>query len=265
MIRTGKAGGAHFDEDTRGILRDNFPNGKCAAFYGSTMILGGARTREGRFEDDPVNHDAQSPCIRFPVIDSETGRPVPYSERGQVVMNHISTIMFVPKNLERETALRVAGPEGHLPAHTPKPFLIGRHSGGAADAAAGHHLVGNEAFRETNPGAAAVRHRRTRTSAMRDMKARARTGDVSKLPPTSINGSFWAALRVVPQEQRVAAAASSRDVPSATPILSPATTRCKWGLRSLRTVATNTSSRTSGSHCRGSQPRMWALPMRWST
>ena len=109
------------------------------------------------------------------MIDPETGRPVPYSERGQVVMNHISTIMFVPKNLERETALRVAGPEGHLPAHTPKPFLIGRHSGGAADAAARHHLVGNEAFRETNPGAAAVRHRRTRTSAMRDMKARART------------------------------------------------------------------------------------------
>jgi hypothetical protein len=63
----------------------------------------------------------------------------------------------------------------HLPAHTPKPFLIDRHSGGAADAAARHHLVGNEAFRETNPGAAAVRHRRTRTSAMRDMKARART------------------------------------------------------------------------------------------
>jgi hypothetical protein len=84
IISTGKAGGAHFDEDTRGILRDIFPNGKCATFYGSTMILGGARTREGLSEDDPVNHDTQSSCMTFSVIDPENGRPVRYSERGQV-------------------------------------------------------------------------------------------------------------------------------------------------------------------------------------
>jgi hypothetical protein len=48
------------------------------------------------------------------VIDPDTGRPVPYGERGQVVMNHISKIMFVPNNLERDTTMRVAGPEGQV-------------------------------------------------------------------------------------------------------------------------------------------------------
>jgi hypothetical protein len=79
-----------------------------------TMILAGAQSRAGLSEDDPVNHDAQSPYITFLVIDPDTGRPVPYGERGQVVMNHISKIMFVPNNLERDTTMRVAGPEGQV-------------------------------------------------------------------------------------------------------------------------------------------------------
>jgi hypothetical protein len=29
-------------------------------------------------------------------------------------MNHISKIMFVPNDLERDTAIRVAGPEGQV-------------------------------------------------------------------------------------------------------------------------------------------------------
>jgi hypothetical protein len=79
-----------------------------------TMILAGAQSRAGLSEDDPVNHDAQSPYIMFSVIDPDTGRPVPYGERGQVVMNHISRTMFVPNNLERDTTMRVAGPEGQV-------------------------------------------------------------------------------------------------------------------------------------------------------
>ena len=71
-----------------------------------TMILAGAQSRAGLSEDDPVNHDAQSRYITFSVIDPDTGRPVPYGERGQVVMNHISKIMFVPNNLERDTVIR---------------------------------------------------------------------------------------------------------------------------------------------------------------
>src|SRR3981081_1411391 len=107
-----QGGGAHFDEDTRGILREIFPKAKVRNIYGSTMILGGAQHREGLSEDEPVIHDARSPYITFSVIDPETSRPVPYGERGQVVMNHISKSMFLPNNLERDTAIRVPGPDG---------------------------------------------------------------------------------------------------------------------------------------------------------
>ncbi|MEA2769738.1 MAG: hypothetical protein QOD93_2700, partial [Acetobacteraceae bacterium] len=65
-------------------------------------------------EDDPVIHDTQSPYIVLSVIDPETGQPVPYGERGQVVMNHISKTMFLPNNLERDSAIRVAGPDGQV-------------------------------------------------------------------------------------------------------------------------------------------------------
>ena len=109
-----QGGGAHFDEDTRAILREIFPNATVRNTYGSTMILGGAQIRAGLSEDDPVIHDAQSPYITFSVIDPETGRPVPYGERGQVVMNHISKTMFLPNNLERDTAIRVLGPDGQV-------------------------------------------------------------------------------------------------------------------------------------------------------
>ncbi len=78
------------------------------------MILGAAQTHEGLPEDDPVIHDARSPYITFSVIDPDTGRPVPYGERGQVVMNHISKTMFLPNNLERDTAIRVPGPDGQV-------------------------------------------------------------------------------------------------------------------------------------------------------
>ena len=43
------------------------------------------------------------------MIDPETGAEVPYGERGQVVMNHVSKGMFIPNNLERDTAIRIAG------------------------------------------------------------------------------------------------------------------------------------------------------------
>jgi phenylacetate-coenzyme A ligase PaaK-like adenylate-forming protein len=109
-----QVGGAHLDEDTRAILRVIFPNVKLYNVYGSTMILGGTTNRPASSEDDPVIHDGQSPYITFSVIDPATGRPVPYGERGQVVMNHISKSMFLPNNLERDTAIRVPGPAGQV-------------------------------------------------------------------------------------------------------------------------------------------------------
>src|SRR6202022_200052 len=82
-----QGGGAHFDEDTRGILREIFPKAKVRNIYGSTMILGAARTREGLSEHDPVIHDAQSPYITFSVIDPETGSPGPYGRPGRGALN----------------------------------------------------------------------------------------------------------------------------------------------------------------------------------
>jgi hypothetical protein len=136
-VRRIQGGGAHFGEDTRGILREIFPNAAVRNIYGSTMILGGAKTREGLPEGDPVIHDAQSPYITFSVIDPQTGRSVPYGERGQVVMNHISKTMFLPNNLERDTAIRVPGPEGQVgdSVSEVKPVeTFGRSSGRSSEA-----------------------------------------------------------------------------------------------------------------------------------
>jgi hypothetical protein len=107
-------GGAHLDEDTRDILREIFPNVVLYNAYGSSMILAGAGTRKTLSADDPIIHDAHSPYQTFWVIDPVSRRPVPYGERGQVVMNHVSKAMFLPNNLERDTAVRVPAPEGHV-------------------------------------------------------------------------------------------------------------------------------------------------------
>jgi phenylacetate-coenzyme A ligase PaaK-like adenylate-forming protein len=103
--------GAHVDMDTLDVLRDVFPDTAVATVFGSTMILSQAATRvaDGSFVFDP-----RSPYVVFWVIDPETGEQVPYGERGQVVMNHVSKGMFIPNNLERDTAIRTPGPAGHV-------------------------------------------------------------------------------------------------------------------------------------------------------
>ena len=58
--------------------------------------------------------DPRTPYVVFWVIDPDTGEQVPYGQRGQVVMNHISKGMFIPNNLERDTAIRIPAPEGHI-------------------------------------------------------------------------------------------------------------------------------------------------------
>jgi phenylacetate-coenzyme A ligase PaaK-like adenylate-forming protein len=105
--------GAHVDPDTLDVLRDMFPDTTFATAFGSTMILSQATTRSiaetGSFVFDP-----RTPYVVFWVIDPATGEQVPYGERGQVVMNHVSKGMFIPNNLERDTAIRLPGPAGHV-------------------------------------------------------------------------------------------------------------------------------------------------------
>lgn len=101
--------GAHVDVDTLDLLQGIFPSAAISVVFGSTMILSQAATRvvNGEFVFDP-----RSPYVVFWVIDPDTGEQVPYGERGQVVMNHVSKGMFIPNNLERDTAIRLPCPPG---------------------------------------------------------------------------------------------------------------------------------------------------------
>lgn len=104
--------GAHVDLDTYDVLRDVFPATSIATAFGSTMILSQAATRIA--DDGVAVFDPRSPYVVFWVVDPDTGARVPYGERGQVVMNHVSKGMFIPNNLERDTAVRVHGPAGSV-------------------------------------------------------------------------------------------------------------------------------------------------------
>jgi phenylacetate-coenzyme A ligase PaaK-like adenylate-forming protein len=103
--------GAHVDMDTLDLLRQIFPNTAIAMAFGSTMVLSQAETR---VDGDSLVFDPRSPYVVFWVIDPETGAEVPYGHRGQVVMNHISKGMLIPNNLERDTAIRMPGSDGHV-------------------------------------------------------------------------------------------------------------------------------------------------------
>jgi phenylacetate-coenzyme A ligase PaaK-like adenylate-forming protein len=103
--------GAHVDMDTLDLLRQIFPNTAIAMAFGSTMVLSQTATR---VDGDSIVFDPRSPYVVFWVIDPNTGAEVPFGERGQVVMNHISKGMFIPNNLERDTAIRMPGPDGQV-------------------------------------------------------------------------------------------------------------------------------------------------------
>ena len=104
--------GAHVDADTLDVLRDVFPETTITMAFGSTMVLSQAVTRTG--EDGEFVFDPRTPYVVFRVVDPETGDPVPYGHRGQVVMNHVSKGMFIPNNLERDMATRMPCPAGEL-------------------------------------------------------------------------------------------------------------------------------------------------------
>lgn len=117
-------GGAHMTVDERFKLAyEDFPNVKLISRYSSTLIMQGARERGGAGADDDLTYDPYSPVVTFRVVDPLTGQPVAYGQRGQVVMNHISKGMFLPNNLERDTAIRVPGLPGQIgdSVASPKP------------------------------------------------------------------------------------------------------------------------------------------------
>lgn len=107
--------GASADPDTRHLLRTEiFPDVALHGSYGGTMALCPTATRVGTPVDDPVICDPFSPYVTLAVVDPDTRLPVPYGERGQVIMHHVSRAMFLPNNAERDLATRVAGRPGQI-------------------------------------------------------------------------------------------------------------------------------------------------------
>jgi phenylacetate-coenzyme A ligase PaaK-like adenylate-forming protein len=107
-VRTALWGGAHLDPDTRYLLRrEVFPHVTLIGNYGSTMALGSANERPGLTDDDPCIFDTLAPFVTYWVVDPEALARVPYGERGQVVMHHLSRSALVPNNLERDFATRI--------------------------------------------------------------------------------------------------------------------------------------------------------------
>ncbi|KIF75062.1 phenazine antibiotic biosynthesis protein [Streptomyces sp. 150FB] len=114
-VRAIRWGGTQMDADTAQLYRTEiFPGTTLYGHYGSTMILGIAGERHGTPALEPCVFDTFSPYITFQVVDAGTGDPVPYGQRGQVVMHHVSKALLLPNNLERDTAVRVPAREGRI-------------------------------------------------------------------------------------------------------------------------------------------------------
>lgn len=113
-VRYALLSGAHLDLDTLDLLHEIFPNTTISTAFGSTMILSQAVTVAPSGHDATFTFNPRSPYVVFWVVDPDTGEQVPYGERGQVVMNHLSKGMFIPNNLERDSAIRLPGPNGQV-------------------------------------------------------------------------------------------------------------------------------------------------------
>ncbi|MGK5545990.1 AMP-binding protein [Streptomyces sp. URMC 127] len=104
--------GAHLDDDTYELIADALPGVLIQNIYGSTMVLTTAKLRNPTVPPLDAVYEGYSPFVVFSVVDPGTGRPVAYGERGQVRMTHISSGVFIPNNLERDSAIRVPSSEG---------------------------------------------------------------------------------------------------------------------------------------------------------
>ncbi|MET3983323.1 AMP-binding protein [Streptomyces sp. PvR034] len=101
-------GGTQLDPDSRHLYKTEiFPDVAFCGNYGSTMILGFAGERAGLPDDEPCVFDPLSPYVTFSVVDPATREPVPYGERGQVLVSHVSKGFLLPNNLERDLATRL--------------------------------------------------------------------------------------------------------------------------------------------------------------
>lgn len=104
-------GGASMDADTRYLYRTEiFPNITFTGNYGTTMALGGGASERPNLPltGQPIFDPVLAPYVTLDVVNPETGEHVPYGERGQLVVHHLSKSFLLPGNMERDTALRIA-------------------------------------------------------------------------------------------------------------------------------------------------------------
>ncbi|MFF2372811.1 AMP-binding protein [Streptomyces xiamenensis] len=104
--------GAHLDEDTYDLIAAALPDTVVQNIYGSTMVLTTAKLRDAAAPPPAAVYDGYPPFVTFSVVDPDTHRPVAYGQRGQVRMSHLSSGVFIPNNLERDSAVRVLPPPG---------------------------------------------------------------------------------------------------------------------------------------------------------
>lgn len=110
-------GGASMDPEARHYYRTELlPDTVLSARYGTTMALGaGGAERPGLDDDAPCALDPSvSPYVTLSVVDAASGEPVPYGERGQLVVHHVSRSFLLPNNAERDTATRLEPLPGHV-------------------------------------------------------------------------------------------------------------------------------------------------------
>jgi phenylacetate-coenzyme A ligase PaaK-like adenylate-forming protein len=110
-VRTILWGGARMDPQAHDLIQNAFPRASLVGFFGNTMFMASLLQRSNDVGGRCV-FDSLAPWITFCVVDPQTGKPVPYGNRGQVVTNHVSRSFLLPNNLERDLAIRVHSPEG---------------------------------------------------------------------------------------------------------------------------------------------------------
>jgi phenylacetate-coenzyme A ligase PaaK-like adenylate-forming protein len=112
-VKAVRWGGTQLDVDSRNLYKTEvFPDIVICGEYGSTMMIGVAGERPGLPDSAPCVFDPLSPYVTFTVVDPRTGAAVPYGERGQVVVNHVSKSFLLPNNLERDLATRIPPADG---------------------------------------------------------------------------------------------------------------------------------------------------------
>ncbi|GHD81052.1 AMP-binding protein [Streptomyces goshikiensis] len=106
------AGTSISPESLHQIEETFFPRARVAAIYGNTLMgIAPQRVREAG-DSHPAVFRPYFPQSIVELLHPETGEPVEYGERGQVLVHQLSKDMFLPNVLERDTAIRVRPAKG---------------------------------------------------------------------------------------------------------------------------------------------------------